>query len=235
MGSASRGRTRPLAISSRTNLFGQSLQLPLGVENWIRRHKRFPNVIPNSMSANTDQLEGAPNAEAMVRLAKLWSAASPSLEAFVRSLVRDPHDVDDVIQETGAYVAREFHTFEEGTSFTGWVITVARIRVQRLWQGQKRDRLILNSEAIDALAQTAEAIGPQLPARQTAMQDCVEKLQPRHQQLLEMCYLNGKKPAQIADQLGRTPNAVSASLMRIRHALKRCIEDRLSLCERGGL
>lgn len=168
----------------------------------------------------------------MVRLARLWSAASPSLEAFVRSLVRDTHDVDDVIQQTGEYVAREFHKFEEGTSFTGWVITVARIRIHRLWQDRKRDKLILNSEAIDSLAEVAINLNGELPERQSALQDCVEKLQPNQRKMLEMCYLNNKKPAQIAEQLGRTANSVSASLMRIRKALKLCVEGRL--IPRGG-
>lgn len=179
------------------------------------------------MSIHTDQPEGASNAEAMVRLAQLWSVASPSLEAFVRSLVRDPHDVDDVIQQTGEYIAREFHTFEEGTSFTGWAITVARFRIHRLWQGQRRDKLILNSEVIDSLVQAATDLSEELSERQSALQICIEKLQPNNRRLIEMCYLNGNKPAQIADQLGRTANSVSASLMRIRKALKQCIESRL--------
>lgn len=184
------------------------------------------------MSTHDDQSEGSVHADEMVRLAQLWSAASPSLEAFVRSLVRDTHDVDDVIQQTGEYVAREFHKYQEGTSFTGWVITVARIRVHRLWQGKQRDKLVLNSDAIDSLAEVAADLSGELTERQSALQDCVEKLQPNQRKMLEMCYLSGKKPAGIAEQLGRTANSVSASLMRIRKALKQCVERRLA--PRGG-
>lgn len=217
---------------SRTSPFDAPCGYPQRGKNGIWRHKLVTDVIPNSMSTHPDQLEGSPHAEAMVQLAQLWSAASPSLEAFVRSLVRDPHDVDDVIQQTGEYVAREFHNFEAGSSFTGWVITVARIRIHRLWQGQKRDKLVLNSEAINSLAEVAVGASQELPERQSALQVCVEKLQPNQRRLLEMCYLNDKKPAQIAEQLGRTANSVSASLMRIRKALKQCIEGRL--VQRGG-
>lgn len=186
----------------------------------------------SSMSKQDDKPEGSAHADAMVRLAQLWSAASPSLEAFVRSLVRDTHDVDDVIQQTGEYVAREFHKYTEGTSFTGWVITVARIRIHRLWQGQRRDKLILNSDAIDSLAEVAADLHDELTERQSILQDCIEKLQPNQRTMLEMCYLNGKKPARIAEQLGRTANSVSASLMRIRKALKQCIER--TLAQHGG-
>lgn len=193
---------------------------------------RSPGCRVNRMPTHTDQPEDASHAEKMVQLAKLWSAASPSLEAFVRSLVRDTHDVDDVIQQTGEYVAREFDKYEQGTSFTGWVITVARIRIHRLWQGQRRDRLVLNSDAIDSLAEVASSLGGELTDRQSALQDCVEKLQPNQRKMLEMCYLSGKKPARIAEQLGRTANSVSASLMRIRKALKQCVERRL--VQRGG-
>ena len=162
------------------------------------------------------------------QLANLWSAASPALEAFVRTVVRDSHDIDDVVQQTGEYVAREFHTFQLGTSFTGWVITVAKIRIQRLWQDRSRDRLILNPETLDMLASSVEAMSHEIPAREAAMQICFEKLQPSHQQLLEMCYSDSLRPSQIAQRLGRTANAVSASLMRIRKTLKRCIEAQLS-------
>jgi len=162
------------------------------------------------------------------QLASLWSATCPALEAFVRTMVRDPHDVDDVIQQTGEYVASQFHTFEAGTSFTGWVITVAKIRIQRLWQNQSRDRLVLNPEALDMVANAATVLSQEVPVRQAAMQICIEKLQPRHQELLEMYYSNNLKPAQIAKQMGRTANAVSASLMRIRKTLRRCIEAQLS-------
>lgn len=158
------------------------------------------------------------------QLAGLWSAASPALEAFVRTMVRDSHDVDEVIQQTGEYVAREFHTFESGTSFVGWVIAVAKIRILRLWQVRSRDRLVLNPEALDALADAAVDMSQEIPVRQAAMQVCYEKLLPRHRRLLEMCYSKNQKPSQIASQLGRTANAVSASLMRIRKTLRCCIE-----------
>lgn len=177
----------------------------------------------HSVSDNQSQTD------AMVQLAKLWSAASPALEAFVRTMVRDANDVDDVIQQTGEYVAREFNNFEQGTSFTGWVITVARIRVRRLWQDRKRDRLVLTPEALDSVAKAAEAMSAEIPSRQAAMQICFKKLQPCHQQLLDMCYWSGQKPSQIAEQLGRSANAVSASLLRIRNALRRCIDEWISL------
>lgn len=188
------------------------------------------------MTTHNNQQPGfSDQIDAMARLAKLWTNAMPALEAFVRAMVRDPHDVDDVIQETGEYVARMFYKFEEGTSFTGWVITIARLRIARLYQNHKRDRLVLNSEVLDSIAKEAEAISQQISERQAAMQVCVESLQPKHQQLLEMCYMNGQKPAQIAEQMGRTPNAISASLMRVRKALKRCIEDRLLQTTRCGV
>lgn len=173
----------------------------------------------------TDILTSADGSD---QLASLWSATLPSLEAFVRAMVRDSHDVDDVIQQTGEFVTRQFHAFESGTSFAGWVITVAKIRIQRLWQNQSRDRLVLTPGALDMLASSAIAMSQEVPGRQAALQVCVEKLQPSQQQLLEMCYSNSQRPHQIAEQLGLTPNAVSASLMRIRKVLKRCIEAKLS-------
>ncbi|XAL99088.1 sigma-70 family RNA polymerase sigma factor [Phycisphaeraceae bacterium D3-23] len=172
-------------------------------------------------------------ADAMVRMARLWSSAAPSLEAFVRTLVRDPNDVDDVIQSTGEYAAREFHHFEEGTSFKSWVITIARFRIHRLWQDKSRDKLLLNIEAMESIAHATVSLSEELSTRQGALQVCIGSLQPRHRKLLEMCYFNNQKPAQIAEQLGQTPNSVSASLMRIRKALRQCIERQLARSDGG--
>ena len=185
-----------------------------------------PSLTDSTTTSHTnesDQLDG------------LWSAAIPMLEAFARTMVRDSHDVDDVVQQTGEYVAREFHAFKPGTSFTGWVITIAKIRILRLWQYRSRDRLVLNPEALDVLADAAAGMSQEIPARQVAMQECCKKLLPRHQKILEMCYSKNQKPSQIASQLGRTANAVSASLMRIRKTLRQCIETRLSQNTGGDL
>lgn len=167
------------------------------------------------------------NTEAMVRLAGLWASAMPAVEAFVFAMVHDPHDREDVIQETSAYLARNFHTFEQGTSFVGWAVTAARFRVKELYRDRSRDRLILAGDAMEPIADAAVRLRHEAGERQDALSQCLGRLKGHQRQLLEMRYSQSLAPAAISEQVGKTPNAVSAALLRIRTALRRCIEARL--------
>ena len=177
--------------------------------------------------ANGDQ------SEAMVRLAKHWTAASPRLEAFVYTLVHDPHDADDVIQATGEYVARHFHEYKEGTSFIAWAITIARYRIQHLWNAKKKHQQIISSQAIEALAIAASNPAHNPSALHAALRACVASLQPRQRKLVELRYLHDLKPGAIADRLGQRANTISAALMRIRQSLRSCVDARID-AEQGG-
>jgi len=179
------------------------------------------------MAHDRPEQPASDHTQAMVKLAKLWSSAMPALDAFVRAAVRDAHDCDDIIQATGEFVASHFHEFEEGTSFTGWTITIARFRIRELYRDRSRDRLVLTGEAIDAIAEVAQDTGELVNARRNALNDCLDQLPPRQRKLMEMRYLQDLKPRVIADRIGRSPNTISAALMRVRKALHRCIDQQL--------
>ena len=165
--------------------------------------------------------------EAMVQLAKLWSAAMPSVEAFLRGSLPDANDRDDVIQATSEYLARNFHQYKPGTPFTAWAISVARYRLLELWRERSRDRLVLSDRALEALAEVAADMHDEISPRQEALSHCIEKLGQHQRDLLDLRYNQSQETAQIAEVLGKSPNAVSAALMRVRSALRRCIETRL--------
>ena len=169
--------------------------------------------------------------EAMVRLARLWSAAMPSVEAFINASVRDPHDRDDLLQATSEYLARNFDKFEEGTSFVAWAVTVARIRMMEMWRDRSRRKLVLSPEAIEAVADAAVDLQDEVSDRQSALAHCIQTLGKHQRRLLDMRYTQALSPANIASKLGKTPNAVSAALMRVRTALRKCIETRLAGAE----
>lgn len=172
--------------------------------------------------------------EAMVQLAKLWASAMPAIEAFVGSAVRDPNDRDDVIQATSEYLARNFAQFEEGTSFTGWAVQVARFRVMELFRDRSRDRLMLTGDALEAIAKVAPQMTQEQSDRQEALDQCMQHLGENQRRLLELRYTQSLKPATIADRMGKSSNTISAALLRIRKALRTCIESRLAAAEARG-
>lgn len=168
-----------------------------------------------------------PHTEAMVQLTKLWASAMPTVESFVHASVRDPHDRDDVIQATSEYLARNFHKFEPGTSFVAWAVSVARFRVLELWRDQSRDKLVLTGDAMEAIADVAVEMQAEASERQSVLANCIERLGKGQRRLLDMRYAQSMQPGDIGEKTGKSANAVSAALLRIRTALRKCIEAKL--------
>lgn len=166
-----------------------------------------------------------------MELAKLWTSAMPAIEAFVGSAVRDPNDRDDVIQATSEYLARNFHQFEQGTSFTGWAVQVARYRVMELFRDRSRDKVVLTGDALEALAKVAPQVSHELTDRAEALDQCMKHLGDNQRKLLDLRYTRSLSPATIAERMGKSANTISAALLRIRKALRTCIEARLTAME----
>jgi len=61
--------------------------------------------------------------EAFVRL---LMKHEPRVRSFLRGLLPTWHDVEEVAQEASLIAWRKFDDFEEGTSFGGWLLTIAR-------------------------------------------------------------------------------------------------------------
>lgn len=169
----------------------------------------------------------------MVQLAKLWASAMPAIEAFVGGVVRDPNDREDVIQATSEYLARHFDDFEPGTSFTGWAVQVTRYRVMELFRDRSRDRLMLTGDALEAIAVVVPQVAKEQTDRAEALDQCMKHLGDHQRRLLELRYTQSLSPATIANRVGKSSNTVSAALLRVRKALRECIEARLSAVEAG--
>lgn len=54
------------------------------------------------------------------------AALIPALRAFARTLVRNPFDADDLVQETLMKGIANSHRFQPGTSLKSWLFTILR-------------------------------------------------------------------------------------------------------------
>lgn len=54
------------------------------------------------------------------------TALIPALRAFARTLVRNPTDADDLVQETLMKGIANVHRFQPGTSLKSWLFTILR-------------------------------------------------------------------------------------------------------------
>ncbi|MEM9346709.1 MAG: sigma-70 family RNA polymerase sigma factor [Planctomycetota bacterium] len=167
------------------------------------------------------------NKDQMSRMAMLWGKALPSVSAFVHSIVRNQHDVDDVLQATVSYIAEHFEDYEPGTPFVAWAISVARFRVMEYRHQNKRQPLLLGDDSMASLSTAMIKEAESIDDRLEALEHCIGRLGERHQQVLADRYYEQQSREQIAEALGIKVNSVSVMLLRIRQVLHDCINSRL--------
>jgi RNA polymerase sigma-70 factor (ECF subfamily) len=145
------------------------------------------------------------------------------LGLFVGSLVHDPADADDVLQETQLVLWREFDRFRPGTDFGAWACTVALHQVMAWRKKRQRDRLVFSDTFLTAVAKELEADPDRLDARRLALAACLAELPAPARDLVRRRYTDGQPVEAIAAATARTVEAVYRALSRARHQLHECV------------
>ena len=156
-----------------------------------------------------------------------------TLYGVITALVGGVQGAQDVLQETNVVLLEKACDYDATRPFVPWALTFARFQVMAWRQRQARDRLVLNDELFDMLADrlVAEAVPPN--RRLDAIETCLSHLQPDSRELVDARYVHGEAVQEIAARLGRSVNVVSVSLFRIRKALLDCV--RTKLAAEGGI
>lgn len=168
---------------------------------------------------------------------RLFVAAQPQLQAFVRSLVFMPGDANDVFQETSLALWRSFEKFDRDEAFLPWAIGVARNQTLQYWRKQQKERAVLNSELMATLSDDVAAELDVANERQAALDACVEMLQPRQKGLIQSFYGANRSAGEVALDWGVGVQAVYKALKTTRRVLLECVERKLSnhgLAENGS-
>jgi RNA polymerase sigma-70 factor (ECF subfamily) len=64
--------------------------------------------------------------------------------------------------------------------------------------------------------------------RRKALTDCTNRLSAKDRELLALRYTESMRAPEIASRLGRTSVAIRQALFRVRAALKRCIDSKMT-------
>lgn len=164
------------------------------------------------------------NPDHLQAFVKLLTLHQGDMRAYIVSLMPGSPDVGDVLQETNLVIWNKRADFELGTNFIAWSFTIARYQVMQHRRRAKQDgRIVLSDKLIDLLA---EMEPPPVPheAYLQALDRCMEKLDPKQRSLITCRYTPGRSLQKLAEADGVSAGSLRISLMRIRSALKRCIE-----------
>ena len=156
--------------------------------------------------------------EAFGQLVRLHQAR---LRALVALTVTDREDVLDIVQESFVDAWRGLDRFDATREFGPWLRTICRNRVLKHLRDRlpkRRRELALVDEALIAAAPIEAPDG-----RLAALRCCLETLDASHRLLLERRYHDGIAVQDLASELGKSANAVSMILIRLKSVLQRCV------------
>jgi len=162
-----------------------------------------------------------PPPEAVEQVERLFLKHQAVVRAFTCSLLSDFSLVDDVLHETFLTVRRKAQAYRAGSNFVAWACTVARFKVLEALRASGK-RCVLSEEAMDALGACDEAIP--VDPRLDRLDECLGKLAPHARRLVELRYVGGSMPEEIARIMEWTPWAVNVALSRARQLLRECVE-----------
>ena len=168
------------------------------------------------------------------KLAQLWTASQSEVAAFVRALVRDATEADDVLQQVAVQLVRNFDRYDPLRPFTAWAIGIAKNEVLAWRRKLATDRHVFSDSIVElvaagfensALENSAEDDGP----RRQALSECYdEALEDRGREAIDMYYQHGLKSPEIGRRLSISPGAARKLLSRSRELLRKCIDARLA-------
>jgi RNA polymerase sigma-70 factor (ECF subfamily) len=174
--------------------------------------------------------------EAVERAAAEFIQDRHRLSAFVGGLVRDPHTVEDLIQEVWIRLAAEARKGTQLENQAAWCRGVARNLIRRHWEQQKSSKVVADSSVLEAFLERVElafAESDTEPAvwaeRQSALNECVAALPERSRRILELRYEARASMSAVASAMGQSFEGTTKTLYRVRRALLECVNKKLSL------
>lgn len=149
------------------------------------------------------------------------------LYGLILSMLPDPDQARDVLQETNVVIWEKFQEFTPGTNFGAWVAKIAFYQVASHRKTKGRDRHIFDDELISVLNAETELVSSGSDEKAQALDACLDQLGDRDRELLRQRYTKGNTVADLAQMIGKSPSATRVALFRLRHLLLECIQGKL--------
>lgn len=149
-----------------------------------------------------------------------------SLIGYAWVVVGDAQLADDIYQDISLLAIRKADQITDDQHLLPWLRKAARLRGLELRRNLGRQYL-LEPHMLDLFETRRADTEPSDSERMASLRRCVQSLPAHSRKLLTMRYGQDLKPAQIAEQIGKSDQAVYKSIKRIHLLLADCVKDRL--------
>lgn len=157
-------------------------------------------------------------------LAALWTSAQRTVAAFIATLIPDFHEAEDVLQ---AVAVRKYPEYDRGRPLLPWAIGIARNEVLGHRRRQATSKIRFSDELMHRIADGYQRLSADLGPVREALRECLQEVEGRSRQALELRYAEGLKPARVAEQMSLSVGAARMLLTRVRAAIRDCVQRRL--------
>jgi RNA polymerase sigma-70 factor (ECF subfamily) len=168
-----------------------------------------------------------PPSENRQEFASLYQMHARELYCYIRTLVPNQTDAEDTFQDVSAVLWQKFGQFQSGTNFMAWAARVAKYCVLNLRDYQRRSKVIINNEFIEAVAGEFGETKETIDAHFRALADCYTRLSSADRKLVDNRYQGGTSIKDLAEQMGRPLRTVYRLFERIHITLLNCIERKI--------
>lgn len=155
-----------------------------------------------------------------------------ALRVYARALVPTWDAVDEVIQEASVVLWRKFGELDALENFLPWAKVIVRFEALRARRNFARDRFVFGEELLALLADESDLTGEaERLAEEAALQRCLGKMTPAHQELVLAPYAGGGRVKELSEQTSRSANSLYKLLGRLRTKLQECVEREFSAAQ----
>jgi len=159
---------------------------------------------------------------------RLFVRHEPALRAYARSILPDWQAVDDAIQEASVTMWEKLPQLGDESGFLPWAKVILRFKCLAAITAARKSRHLLSDAVLKQLADQAETIqAEEVAAIRRALSSCLGKLEPSQQELLLAPYSGSGRVQELAEQCGKSANALYKLLGRLRDKLEVCVRSQL--------
>jgi RNA polymerase sigma-70 factor (ECF subfamily) len=148
----------------------------------------------------------------------LYTLYSGNVYGYARSIVRNEHDAEDVVQQVFTRMMTAIRNYEQrSVPFSAWLL--------RITHNMAIDYVRRRTPTVDEAERPVSEDRPQFDSHDLrgVLHDALTELPEVQREILVLRHLGGYSPGEIAERLGRSENSVHGLHHRGRRALQRAL------------
>ncbi len=160
------------------------------------------------------------------------------LLGFIRAILRNPADAEDLFQETCRIILEKANEAGPILDFRAWAKEIARRQVLQHYRTlrTRRTSTVPSEEMAELVSDVYLKHSPtreELAEESAALRACLDQVPERQRQVIRLRFLAGQGYDSIARAIQGSEGAIRRMVARTRLLLMECVRQRLGLAGRG--